>query len=40
LNGILDELEPGSETSLVAVGSIHGQGELLLEYIESLGAAR
>jgi poly-gamma-glutamate synthase PgsB/CapB len=40
LNGILDELAPGSETSLVAVGSIHGQGELLLDHLDCLGAAR
>ena len=39
LDAILDELEPGSESSLVAVGSIHGQGELLLEHLDSLGAA-
>ncbi|MGI8681277.1 MAG: poly-gamma-glutamate synthase PgsB [Mycobacteriales bacterium] len=28
------------EASLVAVGNIHGQGELLLEYMEELGALR
>ncbi len=32
--------EIDDEASLVAVGNIHGQGELLMEYMEELGALR
>jgi poly-gamma-glutamate synthase PgsB/CapB len=38
LAAIIAELPPGSDTSLVAVGSIHGQGELLLEHLEDVAA--
>jgi poly-gamma-glutamate synthase PgsB/CapB len=31
---------PEGEASLVAIGNIHGQGELLLEHLEELGALR
>jgi poly-gamma-glutamate synthase PgsB/CapB len=37
LDGIVARVE--SEASLVAVGNIHGQGELLLEHLATLGAA-
>ena len=32
--------EVGEEASLVAIGNIHGQGEMLLEHLEHLGALR
>lgn len=32
--------EVGEEASLVAIGNIHGQGEMLLEHLEQLGALR
>jgi poly-gamma-glutamate synthase PgsB/CapB len=32
--------EVDEETSLVAIGNIHGQGEMLLEHLEKLGALR
>jgi len=38
LDGLLAAAGPGA--SVVAVGNIHGQGEMLLDELEKLGAAR